>query len=196
MGDKQVGPAIAVVVAKGRTGRPAGINAQPCLIGYIGEGAIVIVAVKGHSAKAGDQQIGPAVVVVVSDGRSHGPAGIADSGLFGHIGKGAVVVVVVKRAPRFAAGQRHVDAGGIGKVNVGPAVAVIVDERDSTAHRLHDVLLGRGRQMIKLNFRGAGDVDELGNLRVRRRRGLIGWSRGRVLGSAGMRGAEDCEQDA
>ena len=72
------------------------------------------------------------------------------------------MVVVVKRASRFAAGEGHVDAGSIGKVDVGPAVAIMIDEGDSTAHRLHDVLLGRRGQMIKLNFCGARDVDELG----------------------------------
>ena len=54
VGDKQVGPAIPVIVAKGRARRPAGVNAQPCLGGYIAEGAVVVVAEKRHPAKTRD----------------------------------------------------------------------------------------------------------------------------------------------
>ena len=99
------------------------------------------------------------------------------------------MIVVVKGAPRFAASQGHVDPGGVGKVDVRPAVAIVVDERHSAAHRFHYVLLRWGRQMIKLDFRRTGDVDELGNLRV-------GRFRDRVLSSTGMRGAENCQQEA
>ena len=72
---------------------------------HIGECAVAVVAIKNDAAEAGDQQIGPAVVVVVADDGAHGPAGIAHAGLVGNIGKCAVMVVVVERAARLLAVQ-------------------------------------------------------------------------------------------
>src|ERR1700691_5582548 len=191
MCNKEVRPAVAVVVTKSRTRRPTRILVQPRLSGYVAERAIVVVAVEDDPAKTGDQQIGPAVIVKVSNGRPHSPAGIADTGLFRNIGKRAIVVVMEERTARFAAGQRHVDSGRIGEVNVGPAVAIIVDERHSPAHRLHDVLFRGRRKMIELDLGGARDVDQLGNLRVGRWRGrLVSWLGSGVLGSTGIKRAE------
>src|SRR5580698_9087840 len=175
MGNKKVGPAIAVVVTKSRTRRPAGITAQPRLGGHVAEGAIVVVVVENNSSKTGNQQIGPTVIIKVSNGGPHRPAGITDTGLLRHIGERTIVVVMEESTACFFAGQRHVDSGRVGKVDVWPAVAIIVDECDAAAHRLHNVLLGWGRQMIKLDFRGARDVDKLGKLGVWLRRRRLEW---------------------
>ena len=114
-----------------------------------------------HAAETGDEQVGPAVVVVVAHHGSLGPAGIAHARLVGDVGKRAVVIVVVERAARLLAGLRHLHALRIGEVDVGPAVAVVVDEGHAAAHRLDDVFLFRAGEMFEGDAGGSGDVDQL-----------------------------------
>ena len=96
IGDHQIDESIAVIVAKRCAGRPAAVG-DTCLRGYIGEGAVAIVAIEHVAAEAGDIKIGPAIVVVVADRSAHCKAGRGESGLGGDIGEGAVVIVVVER---------------------------------------------------------------------------------------------------
>ena len=48
-------------------------------------------------AVGGDEQIGPAVVVVIADGDAHPEASAGHTGFFRHIGEGAVAIVLVQR---------------------------------------------------------------------------------------------------
>ena len=95
------------------------------------------------AAEAGDVEIGPAVVVDVAHGAAHGEAGRSDAGFGGDVGEGAVVIVMEERASGLLALERHLYCGRVGEVNVGPAVAVVIDDQDAAAHRFHDVLLLR-----------------------------------------------------
>jgi hypothetical protein len=115
-----------------------------------------------HDAtEARDEEIWPAVVVVVANGRAHSPARIADASFIGDVGKSSIVVVVVERAFCTGAGEGHIDVGGIGEEDVRPAVAVVVDESDAAAHGLDDVSLIGRREMNKVNSGGGGDVFQL-----------------------------------
>src|ERR1035437_1964513 len=156
---KQVRPAIAIVVAEGRSRCPSGIIAQACLFSDVSECSIAIIAIQHYPAEAGHQQIGPAIVVVVSDDGAHCPTRIADTGLIRHVGESSVVIVVIKRASRLLPGKRHLYALGVGEVDIGPSVAVIIDESNASAHRLHNIFLLWTRKMIELDAGRIGDVD-------------------------------------
>jgi hypothetical protein len=70
------------------------------------------------------------------------------------------VIVVVERTAGFDACARHFNSLRVGEVNVGPAIAIVVDERHASTHRLdNEFLLGAG-VMIELNSCGGCDVDQ------------------------------------
>ena len=184
VGDEEIGPAVGVVVAKGGTGGPGVVGRETGWRGDVGEGAVTVVAVEDDAAEAGDEQVRPAIVVVVSDDCTHGPAGRADAGGIGDVGEGAIVIVTVESAFGWFSSEGHGDAGGVGEVDIGPAVAVEVDEGDTAAHGFDDVaLLGRG-EVAEVNTGGGGDVLELG-------KGGGGWHR---LGVEQGRKHGQCEQ--
>src|ERR1700757_4525186 len=118
MRDEKIGPAVAVVVAKGCSCSPGSIAPEAGLLRYIGESPITVVTIENNSAEACDQQIRPAVIVVVTDYCSHGPAGIAYPALVRHFSKCAIVIVVIKCAFRFLAGKRHFDILCICEVDI------------------------------------------------------------------------------
>jgi hypothetical protein len=101
-------------------------------------------------AETGNDHVWPAVIVVVADGSAHGEAGRGNSRFVSDVGEGAVMVVVIERATSGLVLQRHRYRRCIGEVNVGPSVAIIVEDKHAAAHRLDNVL-----------FVGIGDVGEL-----------------------------------
>ena len=112
VGDGQVGPAVAVEVA-----RHEGDWLGPHRVGHLGlEGAVAVAQQHRHvvGAVVGDGQVGPAVAVEVArhEGVWLGPHRV------GHLGlEGAVAV---------AQQHRHVVGAVVGDGQVGPAVAVEV----------------------------------------------------------------------
>ncbi len=127
-GDKQIEPAIAVIVAEsGSAGPVAELDAG--FFGHVGEGAVVVVVVEAVLAVVGDEEVGVTVVVVVADGYAKAPAVVGDSCLGGDVGEGAVVVVVEEGGVgrlRFAG--KSVVGGAVDHVDVEPAVFVVVQE--------------------------------------------------------------------
>ena len=99
VGDEKVSPTIRVIITKSRAGSPPLIASQAGLLGHVSECAVAIISVQHNSVKAGDQQIGPAIIVVIADGDPHCPTGIPHASLLCDIGERAVVVVVIKGAP-------------------------------------------------------------------------------------------------
>ncbi len=161
MRDEEIGPAITVVVAKCCSCSPRGITTKTGPFRYIGKSTIAIVAIEHHPTEAGDQQVRPAIVVVVTDDCTHRPARIAHTAFVRHICEGTVVVVVVKRALRLLAGKLHLDVLRVREVDVGIAVAVIVYQCDAPAHGLDDISRLRSGEVIKMNSRRSCDVHEL-----------------------------------
>src|SRR3984957_908819 len=135
---KKIDPAIDVIISEGRSRRPPRIAAQSADLGYIGEGAVPIVAIEHDSAYTRHQQVRPAVIVVVADRCTHRPAWISHPRLLRHIRKRSVAVVMVEGAAGFDAMESHFHALRIRKINIRPTIAVVIDERDSTAHRLRN----------------------------------------------------------
>ena len=150
VGDEEIGVAVGVVVAEDGAGGPAFVVVEAGGFGDVGEGAVAVVAIEDDAAEAADEEVGEAVVVEVADGCAHRPAGIADAGFVGDVGEGAVVVVVVEGAAGFLAGERHGDAGGVGEVDVGLAIAVVVDEGYAAAHGFDDVFLVGAGEVLEV----------------------------------------------
>ena len=135
--------------------------ASPACLGDIGKRAVAIVAVQDDAAETGHQHVGPAIVVVVADHGAVRPAGIRHACLVGHIGKGAIVVVMEEGAARLLPGQLHVHIGRVGEVDVRPAIAVVIDQGHSAAHRFDDVFLVGRSEVLEANFGGGSDIREL-----------------------------------
>ena len=68
------------------------------------------------------------------------------------------MVIVIKRASRFRTVTSHLDVLRVGEIYVGPAIAVMVDQRDPTTHRFHNVFLLRAGKMFKLNSGRSSNV--------------------------------------
>src|ERR1700723_4386765 len=92
-GDKEIKPAVAIVVAKAGTGRPVAERNAGAFTD-VGKGAVMIVVVEPVLAVVGHVEVGPAVIVEVAHGHSEAPAVVGHAGLGSNVGKGAVVVVV------------------------------------------------------------------------------------------------------
>ena len=99
--------AVAVVVGDRRA--HAGLLASVFVEGRaggdrdVGEGSVVIVAVENAGrAVAGDEDVGPAVVVEVERGDAEGvvAVGLVDVGFGGDVFEGAVAAIVVKNVLR------------------------------------------------------------------------------------------------
>ena len=161
VGDEEVVPSIAVVIAKRCTSGPSLVAGKPGLFRYVRECSVAVISIEHHAAEAGHQQVGPAIVVVVTDHRTRGPAGITNARLLSDIREPSIMTVVIERAARLLPAQRHLNALCVRKMNIGPAVAVLVEQRNAAAHRFDDVfLLGTGK-VIEIDVCGISDIDQL-----------------------------------
>src|SRR6185503_10360051 len=102
------------------------------------------------------------------------------AGFVGDVGKSAIVIVMEKCASGLLAGKLHVHIRGIREVDIGPAVAIVIDQGHSATHRFHDVFLIWRGEMIEANSRRGSNIHQLGNQRSRRRSGgssrFVRWS--------------------
>ena len=91
--DEEIESAVAVVVAPGGAGGP-GVDGYAGLLGDVGEGAVVVVAIEAAFAEVRDEEVGPAIVVEVAGDGAEAPTIVGDAGLGRDVGEGAVVIVV------------------------------------------------------------------------------------------------------
>ena len=133
-------------------GRPAGrAHAGSCR--DVGKRAVAVVAVEDVPAKRGDVHVLVAVVVVVANRDPHAVAGAPDPGSVGDVLEAAVGQLPVKpivktriplvggRPARHRIGQRR----AVHEEQIEPAVVVVVEHGDASAHGLEQVLLARRR---------------------------------------------------
>src|ERR1035441_8592057 len=92
-GDKQIQPAVAVVIAPGCTIGPVA-QRHSSLFRYICKGSVMIVVVETVLAKVGHKYIRPAVIVIVADGDTESPAIVRYAGFFCNVGKCPVMIVM------------------------------------------------------------------------------------------------------
>src|ERR1700760_318161 len=113
-------------------------------------------------AVVGDVEIVVAVVVVIADAYTLAPAGYVQSSSFGDVGECAVVVVVIKVAGVGRAVARiGVKHAAINEEDVGPAVVIVVEDGDTAAGGLEDVLLNRW-VTVNIEHRQAGGLSDIG----------------------------------
>ena len=85
--------------------------------------------VENAAAITRDVQINPSIGIVIGGSHPH-PKGVpGHAGFLGDIGEGAVMIVAVQRVPYGRAGFKEVGRTAVDKVNIHPAVIVIIKER-------------------------------------------------------------------
>ena len=105
----------------------------------------MIVVVQAVLSVVADEDVGPAIVVVVANGHAESPAVVGDAGLFGNIGESAVVVVMEERCVgRRGFAVDGVEGGPVDKIDIEPAVVVVIDQTHAGTVGFDDeFLLGR-----------------------------------------------------
>src|SRR6266568_5268076 len=142
-GDKQIEPAITVVVTPSGARRPVP-KSDSSLLRDVGEGSVVIVMVKAVLSVVTHENVRPAVVVVVCYSRAETPAIIGHACFGRYIGKCTVVIVVEQRGVwRRLLALHRIEGRAVNQINVQPAVVVVVDQSHSRAVGVDDQLLVR-----------------------------------------------------
>ncbi len=136
MADVEIEVAVAVEVGKRRRGRPVAVAAQARAGRHVLERAVSLVAIKGIRPPAGDEEVGPAVVVVVADGDSVAvaPAHRGDARPGGHVLERAVAPVAEQPVAVFRGLVWRRERPPLHDVDVEPAVAVEIEQPDAAAH--------------------------------------------------------------
>ena len=150
VGDEEVKQAVIVVVdPHGRDGphlfAVEKASAYAGLVRKVSEGAVPVVVQQLILADIYDVDVGPTVIVIVSDRHTHSIADAGDTCLFGHIRKCPVMVVVVQAIPIlrgfFLKGW---DGGAVYQQNVEIAVIVVIQQAHAGDHRFRLILVWSG----------------------------------------------------
>src|SRR5271170_4404242 len=166
MGHEEIGVTIAIVIAESNTRRPPYVLVEMGRLRDVGKGPIPVVAIKYDPAKAAHQQIRSAIVVVIADGYAHRPTWRGHAGPVRNVRKRSVMVVVIQRAAGLLSFQLHGNTRRTCKVDVKPAISVVVNQRHTTAHRLYDKFLFRAGKVLEMD---AGRFCNVNKLRDRQR---------------------------
>ena len=136
--DEQIESAVIVIIEPDRAGSPSG-GGDPCLLRYISEGAVTVVAVENAAPILGHVQVREAIGVVIADGDAHAITTTSNTGRFGDIGEGTVAVIAVERVAQRLRWSEDVAFPAIDEINVHPAVVVVVAKGASGARGLRKV---------------------------------------------------------
>ncbi len=152
---------VPVVVEECGAGAPFGAG-NPCPPGDVAEGAVPVVAVKPVGTEMGEVEIGVPIVVVVAHGNSHAVVGgEIQAGFTGHLLQTPPARVAVERVGSRLERRRIGRPATVDQQHIQPAVAVIVQQRATRSHGLHQVLLGRGAALVpKIDAQRPGPVAE------------------------------------
>ncbi len=162
IGHHQIKVAVAIIIAERCASGPAAVG-DASLLGHVSESAVAIIFEKFVSAQAGQINIGPAVVVVVTHRSAHGETWRGKPGFFRYVGKSSVMIVVIQRPSRSLSLNRHVHGRRGGEVNIRVAVAIVIDQQNTAAHGFNNVLTVTRRKVIEMNPGFTGDIAELRN---------------------------------
>src|SRR5579871_1099087 len=145
VGDDEIEFAVAVIVDEGAAGSPLFAGAGDSgSFGDLFEGAIALIVEEAILAIAGDVKVVEAVVVIITDADSLAPADGSQACTGSDVSERTIVVVVEEVTGWFffwvggVAGQR----GPVDEEDVGPAVAIVVDDCHARACGFEDVTLG------------------------------------------------------
>src|SRR5207237_2419100 len=168
IGDEKVQVAVAIVVPESRPSGPSAIT-DASLFSNVAESSIPVVMVKVVSFQAREVKIFVTVAVEIRRDDSHGPTRIGHTRTLRHVRKGAVAIVTIESAPGASGTVGGIHREGVGEVNIKATVVVIVEERDTTAHRLDNVLLLGCRVVLEVDPGSVGDVYKADGRRLIRR---------------------------
>src|SRR5262249_4135680 len=104
--------------------------------------AVPVVVPQDAIAPVRDEQILPAIVVVVAGANALAPARMRDAGFHRHIGEGAVAIVLIQAADRrLARRPLRFQASAVYQKDVQPAVVVVIEEGASAAGGFQQVFV-------------------------------------------------------
>src|ERR1700722_560466 len=165
----KVEAAIAIVIYECATRTPRlARSSHTCIAGDFGEDSVLVV-VKAVLAVVGDIEIFPSIVVVVADANPLPPSGRGEAGLRGHVGERAVMIVAIQVVRRSLSGGKSLEPRSIHQKNIGPAVIVVIENRDPGPGGFNDVFLGVDSTENVLRGQPGffGNIDEVCESRVR-----------------------------
>src|ERR1039458_4018094 len=111
VGNEEVEAAVAVIIDEGAACVPARAFARHAgLLADIGKGSIPVVVIEDILAVVGDEEIVPAIVVVVADANPLSPAGVGEPSFCGHVGESAITIVPEQMRRGFATGGKALES--------------------------------------------------------------------------------------
>ena len=136
---------IAIVVNKCAAGVPAnlrpGLN-QACLLGHVGKLAVAVIPIKSVLTVIGDEQIVPAVVVVIAHAAGLSPTGfVFQAGAYRNVCKCSVAIVFEQPAMRLLAFGEAFETPAIDHEEIDPAILIVVIESQAAAGGFKQVLV-------------------------------------------------------
>src|SRR5271157_1045947 len=163
VGDEKIQAAVAVIVNKGAAGVPSRALARHAgLFADVGERAVAVVVIEDVLAEVGNEQVIPAVVVVVADANALPPAGVAQASFRRHVGECAVTIVAKQMRSGFTAGGKTFQARPVHQKDVEPSVVVVIVEGYAASGGFEQVLVlvlsAEDGLHVQPGF--AGNVDE------------------------------------
>ena len=164
--DEQVKQAVAIALDKRASGGVADAWLQePGFLRDVGEGAVAVVVIERALVHARHEDVRVAVVIVIAHGNACVESAARQTGGIGDIGEDAVSVVTKEPVPIFrrVLCQRG-EVGAVGEKDVGPAIAVVIENGHPAGHRLRSVARQRlialkleiNRLIRKSDGRGGG----------------------------------------
>ena len=147
-GNENVQAAVTVVVAKAwACGPVAERNAGS--FGHVGKCSVVVVVVQPVFAVVSDVEVGPAIVVVIADRAAESPSVIRHARDVGNVGESSVMIIMEERGMRrLGFAVQRVECRTIHKVDVEPAVVVVVKKADAGSDRFQDKILLRRAHLV------------------------------------------------
>src|SRR4029077_2091917 len=151
--------AVVVVIAESRAGAPATGIAHAGFSSDVGERSIAIVVIEHGAVEISNVEIFPSVVVVVANRQAEAPSTVRDPGFGAYVGEGAVVIVAVELVGMALAGAHVFQGGAVDQEDVHPAVVVVIEDGDASAHGLNDVAFFQAPAgEMEIDAGGARDV--------------------------------------
>ena len=168
--DIEVEVAVVVEVGPCRRCRPVAIAAKPAHGGHVLEAAVSEVVIEGVGPPAGDEEVGPAVVVEVADGDAVAIAAgqRGQAGRDGDVLEPPVAAVAEEAVAERKTGRAEGETAPLNGVDVEPAIAVEI-EQAHTAARWSRGAGGSAAPVIEREDQAAalGVIDERGYAQLR-----------------------------
>ena len=134
---------------------------MPALGGDVLEASVAGIAVQDIAIHPGDKEVGESVIVEIGHRGAHGIAGARDPRGLGDIVEFQIAVIVEEPVPVL--GSRLLERGyrsTIGKKDIGPSIAIVVEDCDTAGHRF-DQMLAIGGAVLEDKVETGGSSDLL-----------------------------------